>query len=114
MSKHTPGPWKAGSKSVMAPETESRLGLDVRIFGGNTKDNRANARLISAAPDQHAVALELDRLNLVIESAVRYASPRNQAEVMALIRANKAAVRKAVATENKVQTYNDTRAPTQS
>lgn len=51
MAKHTPGPWKAGSKSVTAPETEDRSPLDVRIFGGNSDDNRANARLIAAAPD---------------------------------------------------------------
>ena len=50
-AKHTPGPWKATEKTVTAPETEDRLGLDVRIYGGNGKDNRANARLIAAAPD---------------------------------------------------------------
>ena len=51
MSKHTPGPWKAGSRSVRAPETEDRLGLDIRLYGGNPDDNRANARLIAAAPE---------------------------------------------------------------
>ena len=96
MSKHTPGPWKARTKSVDAPETEDRLGLDVRLYGGNAGDNLANARLIAAAPDQHAVALELERLMLVIESAVRHSDPRNHAAVMALILANKAAVAKAV------------------
>lgn len=50
-TRHTPGPWKAGSASVSAPETEDRLGLSVRIHGGNGADNRANARLIAAAPD---------------------------------------------------------------
>ena len=96
MSKHTPGPWKAEAKSVTAPETDARLGLDIRLYGGNASDNRANARLIAAAPDHHAVALELERLMLVIESAVRHSDPRNHAAVMALILANKAAVRKAV------------------
>jgi len=38
------------------------------------------------------VATELDRLMLVIESAVRHADPRNHASVMALIRANKEAL----------------------
>jgi hypothetical protein len=52
-------------------------------------------RLIAAAPDQHAVCLELDRLMLVIESAVRHSDPRNHAAVMALILANKAAIAKA-------------------
>lgn len=51
MSKHTPGPWKAGTKSVTAPETEDRLAMDVRLYGGNSDDHRANARLIAAAPD---------------------------------------------------------------
>lgn len=49
--KHTPAPWKAGARSVSAPETEDRLGLDVRLYGGNAGDNKANARLIAAAPD---------------------------------------------------------------
>ena len=53
MSKHTPGPWYAGTKSVTASETENRLGLDVRIFGGNRDDNKANARLIAAAPEMY-------------------------------------------------------------
>lgn len=49
--KHTPAPWKAGARSVSAPETEDRLGLDCRLYGGNAGDNRANARLIAASPD---------------------------------------------------------------
>ena len=59
MSKHTPGPWKAGSRSVTAPETEDRLGLDVRLYGGNSGDHRANARLIAAAPDLLAALVNL-------------------------------------------------------
>lgn len=51
---------------------------------------------LAAAPDQHAVALELERLMLVIESAVRHSDPRNHAAVLALIIANKAAVKRAV------------------
>lgn len=51
MSKHTPGPWKATYKTVTAPETEDRLPLDVHIHGGNRDDNKANARLIAAAPE---------------------------------------------------------------
>lgn len=51
MAKHTPGPWKATLRTVTAPETEDRLPLDVRLYGGNADDNRANARLIAAAPD---------------------------------------------------------------
>lgn len=50
-TKHTPGPWKATPCRVYAPETEDRLELRVTISGGNRDDNRANARLIAAAPD---------------------------------------------------------------
>lgn len=50
-AKHTPGPWKATEKTVTAPETEDRLGMECRLYGGNSRDNRANARLIAAAPD---------------------------------------------------------------
>ena len=50
-AKHTPGPWKATARHVTAPETEDRLELRVTIGGGNRDDNRANARLIAAAPD---------------------------------------------------------------
>ena len=51
MTKFTPGPWTATAKRVTAPETEDRLALDVQINGGNRDDNKANARLIAAAPD---------------------------------------------------------------
>lgn len=51
MRKHTPGPWTAHARTVTAPETEDRLGLNVQINGGNREDNKANARLIAAAPD---------------------------------------------------------------
>ena len=53
------------------------------------------ARLIAAAPDHHAVALELDRLALVIESAVRFADPAFKEEVQALLRSNKDAIARA-------------------
>lgn len=51
MSKYTPGPWTATPCHVRAPETEDRLALDVQINGGNRADNKANGRLIAAAPD---------------------------------------------------------------
>ena len=51
MSKHTPGPWRATQRTVTAPETEDRLGMEVKVYGGNSNDNRANCRLIAAAPD---------------------------------------------------------------
>jgi hypothetical protein len=54
-----------------------------------------DARLIAAAPDHHANAVEFDRLCLVIESAVRNADPSNIKAVVALIKANRAALSKA-------------------
>ena len=59
---------------------------------------RANARLIAAAPDQYAAAVEFDRLSLMIESAVRErcgASSRDHEAVAAAIKANRAAIAKA-------------------
>lgn len=51
MRKHTPGPWTAHARTVTAPETEDRLEMHVQINGNNREDNKANARLIAAAPD---------------------------------------------------------------
>ena len=50
-AKHTPGPWRATEKTITAPETEDRLGMECRLYGGNGSDNRANARLIAGAPE---------------------------------------------------------------
>lgn len=72
--RHTPGPWKAGSKSVSAPETEDRLGLDVRLYGGNARDNRANARLIAAAPE----LLEACAAMIAWDEAEKAARPWNE------------------------------------
>lgn len=49
MSRPTPGPWEAGTRTVTAPETEGRLGMSLTLHGGNVDDNRANARLIAEA-----------------------------------------------------------------
>lgn len=53
----TPGPWKAGGKSVSAAETEDRLGMDVRLYGGSSDDNRRNARHIAACSPKVVLAL---------------------------------------------------------
>jgi len=60
MSKYTPGPWRATQRTVTAPETEDRLGLEVRVYGGNSDDHRANCRLIAAAPDLLDALMELN------------------------------------------------------
>ena len=54
-----------------------------------------DARLIAAAPDYHTAAREIDRLALVIESAVRFSDPTNLAAVRAALKANQAAILKA-------------------
>lgn len=48
-----------------------------------------------AAPDLHSVAVELDRLMPVIESAVGLCDPGHHAAVLALVLANRAALAKA-------------------
>lgn len=58
-TKHTPGPWTATPRHVTAPETEDRLPMRVTISGGNRDDNKANARLIAAAPDLLAALRDL-------------------------------------------------------
>ena len=82
MGNHTPGPWIARMNcDVMAGE---RLVAD--CMTGRLKDDRANARLIAAAPEMLEVLIELqesaqywseydvplgivDRLNVVISKA---------------------------------------------
>ena len=53
---------------------------------------REREALRKDAEGLRTVALELERLMLVIESAVRHSDPRNHAAVMALLLANKSAL----------------------
>lgn len=53
MTKHTPGPW-ANVEGAYFINARSAAGVvaDIRIAGGRiTDEDRANARLIAAAPD---------------------------------------------------------------
>ena len=101
--KHTPGPWfeQTGFSDDVEITAESResmvaiCSMDLGFTGHIGVEQEANARLIAAAPDHHAVALELDRLMLVIDSAVRFADPAFKDEVQTLLRANKAAIARA-------------------
>jgi hypothetical protein len=91
----TPGPWSANTTAVWSGDK-----IVASVYGDDPDchpDERmvANASLIAAAPDHHAVALELDRLMLVIESAVRWQDKSNHAAVLAMLKANRAAIRKA-------------------
>ena len=65
--------------------------------------NLKNAFLMAAAPEHHAVALELDRLMLVIESAVRWQDPTHHTAVVALVKANRAVIAKAIGSAHEAQ-----------
>lgn len=94
--KHTPGPWTLVKDGLPELNNQNNVvygpGGTAIVYG---QANDADACLIAAAPDHHAVALQLDRLMLVIESAVRHSDPRNHAAVMLLLTANRAAIAKA-------------------
>lgn len=87
--KHTRGPWECHPDDLAE-------GLYWVYPKPNTiEEDEANARLIAAAPDHYAVALELDRLALVIDNAIRFADPAFKDEVQALLRANKSVLSRA-------------------
>ena len=92
-SKRTPGPWKTMDYLSRAEEIHGPSGqvLVMRMDGATLGDMLAMA----AAPEQHAAGLELERLSLIIESAVRQADPVHHAAVVSLIKANRAALAKA-------------------
>lgn len=106
-TKHTPAPWFVDGAdtnwTVYGLNDQGYNRFSAQIQRGNTApmehtgsdEITANARLIAAAPEHHAVALELDKLMLVIESAVRRAEPGHHAAVVSLIQANIAALAKA-------------------
>ena len=56
--KHTPGPWKITRYAALHVETEGHRGICSCGYTNSTKDiddeNKANARLIAAAPDMLA------------------------------------------------------------
>ena len=84
---HTPERWEADEFRVF-------MG-DGGISLHNVPNGIERARLIAAAPDYHTAAREIDRLALVIESAVRFSDPTNLAAVRAALKANQAAIAKA-------------------
>jgi hypothetical protein len=111
LSNPTPGPWRlhegtwepwSGAIGVEGPNQPDDGVLFWSTRGGGNEE--ANARLIAAAPDQHAVCVEFDRLSLLLESAVResiggkaYLADLVKA-VVAVIKANRAAIAKATNT----------------
>lgn len=108
---HTPGPWNEHGRGgcpcgqIFGPDGNV---LIATVYGPSHLDDiegpdcvpseshqQANAHLIAAAPDMLASAIEIDRLTLVIESAVRNFDPRNYAAVLSALRANIAAIKSA-------------------
>lgn len=90
--------WKDGRNWSEEPKTAAALAVPAE-GREHHRDwfaliDHPDARLIAAAPDHHAVAVELHRLSLVIESAVRNADPAHRDDVVALINANRAAIAK--------------------
>lgn len=102
--KFTKGPWETdfdlGATCVLGADEAMVADCAIATNPRYRQDRsekvvRANAHLIAAAPDLYAVETDLDRLSLVIESAVRNADPKRHDEIVALIRANRAALAKA-------------------
>ena len=89
-AKHTAGPWRSEYPRIYSRDGAKLIEVD-EVMCCTTHD----ANLIAAAPEHHAVALELDRLMLVIESAVRWQDPSHSAAVLAMLKANRAAIAKA-------------------
>jgi len=73
MSQHTPGPWWAGTDEdahmVYGSEADGTAVADCMRDDGDDYVERANARLIAAAPDLLAACkVALDRIGSDIES----------------------------------------------
>jgi len=58
MSTHTPELWDTTQMRVSKKKTKDRSALNVHLYGVNWDDHKANARLISAAPDLLAACIQ--------------------------------------------------------
>lgn len=104
--KGTPGPWLVGQNNPDGDDpygpipiraghySLAKLHLDDAPVHDFNVMQRCNAKLIAAAPDHLSVALELDKWSLVILSAVRHDAPSDHDAIVALIKANRAAIAK--------------------
>lgn len=79
----------------IADQSGRTVAIVIGWGGWTDRDLDRRVNLIAAAPDHYAVALELDRLGLVIDSAIRFADPAFKDKVQALLRANRAAIARA-------------------
>ena len=65
MTKHAPGPWAIREgHAYIAIRSGAGVWADVRIAGGITEQDRANARLIAAAPDMAQALRDLLALHI--------------------------------------------------
>lgn len=63
-AKHTPGPWVQDEYDfVITPNGRTLLVEGVALSGRSTPETKANARLISAAPDLLAILSSIIYLN---------------------------------------------------
>jgi hypothetical protein len=103
---HTPGPWRLTGTTVYALNVDGTNQFTARVEGGLIEQSQgfartseaevvANARLIAAAPDLLAVAMEIYRFSLVIESAVRNGDPANDDGVFGALMKVRTAIAKA-------------------
>lgn len=104
MTEHTPGPWTIEEYGdddapalVIHKDSETRVCFMATAGShGDPARIEADARLIAAAPSLLATAQEVDRLMLVIESAVRSAHAVEYDAILTALRANRDAVGMAV------------------
>jgi len=86
MSNHTPGPWLVDdAKRVMTDWT--KVGFlttiaDCNLGGGSGDEKRANARLISAAPDLlEAIEMVTSKLPVIMDPDADYSETCSEIEI---------------------------------
>lgn len=100
--KHTPGPWWVTDSGVrdrggyiFHTNPVTRYEGQEERYAKEVAEREANRHAASALPELLATAAELDRLMLVIESAVRWQDPAHHSAVLALVKANRTVLAKA-------------------
>jgi len=103
--RHTPDPWVRDGHNLStilhctaergSPEAKHICG-DYEVIAECEGENwDANSLAIVALPDLLGAMREIDRLFLVIESAVRNSDPQRHAAVLEALKENRAAINKA-------------------
>lgn len=83
------------AESRISPLTNLVILDDVPMEGDTEEEQMANAKAMNAAPDLLEAARAIDKLGLVIESAVRNADPDYKYQVIHALLENKRAIEKA-------------------